>query len=118
MPLAADEVELAAVKFLVEFAAQADGELEVDQRMRTDELLQYFRQARCHEILRRAKAQPTAQRGGGKIALSPLVRGQDISGEFDHGLAIGRHGHRMGVADEEPTPGFLLELVDVLADSR
>jgi hypothetical protein len=24
----------------------------------------------------------------------------------------------MGVADEEPTPGFLLKLADVLADSR
>src|SRR5580704_11262531 len=86
--------------------------------MRTDELPQYFGKARCQKILRSAKAQPTAQLGVREIALRSLVRGQDVPGEFDHRLAIGRHGHRMGVADEQPTPGFLLELADVLANGR
>ena len=116
--LAADEVKLSALKFLVELAAQADGELEFDQRMRADKLPQHFRQKRRHEILRRAEPQPAAQLRAREIALRPFVRRQDTPGELDHGLAVGRHCHRMGIADEEPASGFFLQLADVLADRR
>jgi len=38
--------------------------------------------------------------------------------EFDHGLSVGRHRDRMGIADEQPASGLLLQLADVLADRR
>ena len=40
------------------------------------------------------------------------------AGEFDHGLAVRRYCYRMGIADEEPAPGLVLKLADVLADRR
>ena len=115
---AADEVKLAARELLVELTAQADRELEFDQRMAADKLPQHFRQQRRHEILRRAEPQPAAQFGAGEIALRPFVRRQDAAGEFDHGLSVRRHRDRMGVADEQPASGLVLQLADVLADRR
>ena len=41
---------------------------------------------------------------------------KEAAGEFDHGLSVRRHRHRMGIADEQPASGFLLQLADVLAD--
>ena len=110
---AANQIELPVRQFFVEFAADADGQFELDQRMGADELPKHFRQTRRHEILGGAEAQPPAQLGAGKVAFRPLIRRQDTAGEFDHGLAVSGHRHRMGVADEKAAPGLLLKFSDV-----
>jgi hypothetical protein len=84
--------------------------------VRLDEIGQHLRQARGDEILGGAEAHPAAQLRSGEVAPRAVVGCQDGTREAFHRLAIGSGRHRVGIADEQPPPGCLLELADVLAD--
>ena len=84
--------------------------------MLPDEVGQHLRQAGRNKILRRAEPHPAAELRAGKIAAGPLVGFQDRARKALHRLAIGGGYHRVGVADEQPPSGFLLQLPNVLTD--
>jgi hypothetical protein len=116
--LADEDVQPVALKPLVQQPALVHPEVKVDQRVVPAEVAQDLRQPGQREVVGDADPQPPARPVAAEVGGRLLGRGQDVAGEADHRLAVGRERHRVGVPGHQGPADLLLQAADVLADGR
>ena len=114
-PLGEDKIQLSGGEPLVQRAAERDGQIEPDPRVRPGERTQDLRQLGLHQILGHPEADHTLQLRAGEVAAGPLPGVQDRRGEANHCLAIRGERYRVRVALEQPPANLVFQPGDVLA---
>jgi hypothetical protein len=110
------QVQVPGLDPALEHGALGHGQVQVHPRVLLAEVAQDAGHRGQGQVVGDPEPEPAGQPGAGEVTHRLLVRGQDLTGESGHGLAV--HGQRdaAGVPDEQRPPHGVLQLADVLTD--
>ncbi|MNI44360.1 hypothetical protein D3C73_987320 [compost metagenome] len=114
--LADHHIQAVVVQQFVELAGDADGQVQLDFRMRQTERGQHIGQRAHGQIVRRAEPHAAAQARRIKQTFGAFVRVQDDLGMNEQAAAVAGQHQRMGVTQEQAPVDRLFQLPDMFAD--